>query len=262
MRSKQSLSGALRLLGLMQVSDYLRFLWFRRKNRKSNRLFRKEYPDVALPPDYLMYEAFKIDYARYYLNGQKTAAWLVGLVQKHKDLAGASVLDWGCGPARVIRHLPGLIEGGTFYATDYNRQSIAWCSANFTDIYFHSNDLMPGLVYEKEWFDLVYGISIFTHLSEEAHEAWLNELIRVLKPGGILFITLHGNSFLDKLTPTEKSMFEAGELIVRGRVQEGHRTFAAFHPTNWVRIWTLRLNVLEHIPGGPGEQDIWILQKS
>lgn len=251
----------LRKLGLLQFSDYLRFLWLRRKNRVANQAFRKQYPDVELPPDYLMYEAFQLDYERYYINGKKTAEWLIDLVQKHKNLQGASILDWGCGPARVIRHLPGLIQGGTFYGTDYNKQSIAWCSANFTDIYFHSNDLMPGLVYEKEWFDLVYGISIFTHLSQEAHEAWLNELIRVLKPGGILFITLHGNSFREKLTPPELQQFEADELVIRGQVTEGHRTFTAFHPENWVKIWTLSLNVLEHIPGQQGQQDVWILQK-
>lgn len=262
MSSKQSIARILRQLGLFQITDYLRFIWLRWKNRDLNKKFRKQYPDVALPPDYLMYEAFQLDYERYYINGKKTAEWLVGLVQKHKNLKGASILDWGCGPARVIRHLPGLIEDGSFYGTDYNRQSIAWCSANFTEIYFHSNDLMPGLIYEKEWFDLVYGISIFTHLSKMAHEAWLNELIRVLKPGGILFITLHGHSFREKLTSPEKLLFDAGELVLRGQVTEGHRTFTAFHPEKWVRIWTLSFTVLEHIPGGEGEQDVWILRKS
>lgn len=262
MNAKQSLSRVLRKLGLMQLTDYFRFLWLRNKNRSYNKAFRKQYPSVALPPDYLMYEAFQLDYERYYINGKKTAEWLVELIQKHKSLEGASMLDWGCGPARVVRHLPGLINGGTFYGTDYNRQSIAWCSNTFTDIYFHSNDLMPGLVYEKDLFDLVYGISIFTHLSREAHEAWLIELIRVLKPGGILFITLHGNAFCTKLTPQELLTYNSDDLVVRGQVTEGHRTFTAFHPEKWVRIWTLSLTVLEHIRGGEGEQDVWILRKS
>jgi SAM-dependent methyltransferase len=261
MSFKQNLSRILRRLGLLHVSDYLRFLWLRRKNRKHNLQFRRQYPEVSFPPDYLMYEAFQLDYERYYINGRKTAEWLVELAGRHKDLQGASILDWGCGPARVIRHMPSLIQNGSFYGTDYNRQSIAWCAANFTDIYFHSNDLMPGLVYEKEWFDLIYGISIFTHLSREAHEAWLNELIRVLKPGGIIFITLHGDSFREKLTPQEKVIFDSDELVIRGQVTEGHRTFTAFHPVKWVQIWTLRLTVAGHIPGGEGEQDVWILQK-
>jgi ubiquinone/menaquinone biosynthesis C-methylase UbiE len=261
MITKQSIARFLRVVGLMQVSDYFRYLWLRWKNKTHNREFRKLHPSVIFPPDYLMYESFQLDYERYYINGKKTAEWLISLVQRHKDLHGASVLDWGCGPARVVRHLPSLVEKGTFYGSDYNRDSISWCAANFTDINFHTNDLMPGLVYEKELFDLVYGISIFTHLSKEAHEAWLNELIRVLKPGGILFITLHGKSFREKLSPAEKLLFDSDELVLRGQVTEGHRTFTAFHPEKWVRIWTLGMTVLEHIPGGEGAQDVWILMK-
>ncbi len=261
MSAKQNISLFLRSTGLMKASDYLRFLWIRRKNRRDNLAFRREYPDVVLPPDYLMYESFMLDYSRYYLNGRKTAEWLVGLAGRHADLSGASVLDWGCGPARVVRHLPEFLPGAVLYGTDYNRQSIAWCSNTFSNIWFHTNDLMPGLVYEKDMFGLVYGISIFTHLSEEGHRAWLKELIRVLQPGGILFLTLHGSGFRDKLTAHEALDFDAGRLVVRGQVTEGHRTFAAFHPEPWVREWTTGLTTVEHIPGKGGEQDVWIFRK-
>jgi SAM-dependent methyltransferase len=261
MNAKQNLSLFLRRTGLMKTSDFLRFLWIRWRNRKANRTFRREHPEVVLPPDYLMYESFMLDYSRYYLNGKKTAEWLTGLVQQQKDLKGASILDWGCGPARVIRHLPGILPDAVLYGTDYNRRSIAWCSNTFSAIWFHTNDLMPGFVYEKEMFDLVYGISIFTHLSEEGHQAWLKELSRVLKPGGILFLTLHGSGFRDKLTPRELTDFDAGQLVVRGQVSEGHRTFAAFHPAAWVKAWSAGMTLAMHIPGGPGEQDVWMLRK-
>ena len=236
MTTKQSITQNLRRLGLLQISDFMRFIWLRRKNREHNLEFRKQHPDVALPPDYLMYEAFQLDYERYYVNGKKTAEWMASLVQNHKNLEGGSILDWGCGPARVIRHLPGFIKDGTFYGTDYNRESIAWCSANFTDIYFHSNDLMPGLIYNKEMFDLVYGISIFTHLSKEAHEAWLNELIRVLKPGGILFITVHGNSFREKLTPPEKLLFDAESNAKKEALRISNKTTEEVEKTKIVAM--------------------------
>jgi SAM-dependent methyltransferase len=50
----------------------------------------------------------------------------------------------------------------------------------------------PPLPFEDASFDLVYSISVFTHLDEEMQDAWLNELKRVLRPGGILIITVHG----------------------------------------------------------------------
>jgi SAM-dependent methyltransferase len=257
---KQEAARFLRDMRLLQVSDYFRFLLLKYENRKKNAEFRSRYPEVALPPDYMMYEAFQLDYERYYLNGQRTAEWLVGLVHPHMNMEGASILDWGCGPARVVRHLRNLIPEATYYGSDYNPQTIAWCSHTFSDIYFHSNDLMPGLVYEKGMFDLVYAISIFTHLSEEAHHAWLRELCRVLKPGGILMLTLHGAGFREKLTDKEKPQFDSDQLVIRGNVREGHRTFAAFHPEGWVRKWTEGLDIVQFIPGDEGTQDTWLFR--
>lgn len=246
----------------MQLSDKIRYQIHRIKMKNKNRTFLKENPGIVLPPDYLMYESFLLDYQRYYENGRKTAEWLIGLVKKHKSLKNADVLDWGCGPARVLRHMPSVLEeANSFSGTDYNKRTIEWCTANLSDIKFSGNELMPPLSYPGDSFDLIYGISIFTHLSEDAHKAWLGELVRVLKKDGILFLTLHGEGFLAKLSESEKRIFSSGKLVVRGQVTEGHRTYAAFQPPAYVRAWAKELEILEHIPG-QGEQDIWIFRKA
>ncbi len=255
---KSQISNLLRKLGLMQASDRLRFYFHRFGMRKKNRAFLKEHPGLILPPDYLMYESFLLDYMRYYDNGKKTAQWLIDLVQKHRKLNDTAILDWGCGPARVLRHLPELVpEAESYNGTDYNSKTISWCRENLHGISFADNSLMPPLLYPDASFDLIYGISIFTHLSEEAHLQWLKELIRVLRKGGILFLTLHGEGFLNKLSEQEKQIFQAGKLVIRGQVTEGHRTFAAFQPPEYVKEWTKELSLLEHIPGKQ-EQDVWI----
>nr|WP_321485654.1 hypothetical protein [uncultured Draconibacterium sp.] len=38
----------------------------------------------------------------------------------------------------------------------------------------------------------IHAISIFMHLSETMHYAWINELYRILKKDGILIFTTHG----------------------------------------------------------------------
>ena len=263
---KKLIKRTLRILGLMLLADKLRFEWMKIKNCRVNRSFKKSYPQVVLPPDYLMYESFQLDYSRYYLNGKKSAIWMLDLIKPFKNFSNADVLDWGCGPGRLIRHLPDLIpEGHSFTGTDYNEKSIEWCTKNLSGIKFDKNELMPPLNYETDSFDLAYGISIFTHLSEAAHTNWLQELHRILRPGGVLFLTLHGVAFLEKLEKSEQETFRNDQLVVRGQVKEGHRTFIAFHPPEFVKRWSSDFTLLNHIPGGlengQAAQDVWIFQK-
>jgi SAM-dependent methyltransferase len=246
----------------MQVSDRIRYFFHKIRMRKKNELFLLKNDGIKLPPDYLMYESFLLDYQRYYENGRKTAEWLINLVRKHQNLDNTAILDWGCGPARVLRHLPELApEAKSFNGTDYNAKTISWCAENLREINFSNNSLMPPLSYQNDSFDLIYGISIFTHLSEEAHVHWLEELIRVLRKGGILFLTLHGEGFYNKLSEQEKQVFKSGKLVVRGQVKEGHRTFAAFQASEYVKKWTGELQLLEHLPGN-NEQDVWVFKKA
>lgn len=153
------------------------------------------------------------------------------------------------------------------YGTDYNQKSIEWCSGNLPGITFNKNNLTAGLPWVENYFDVIYGISIFTHLSKPLHFDWYNELTRVLKPGGIFLFTTQGKNFKAKLVGQELEQFERGELVVRGNVTEGHRTFSAFHPTQFIKQLIGDDKVLEHIerlPSGNGwlPQDVWIIRKS
>lgn len=117
--------------------------------------------------------------------------------------------------------------------------------------------------------DIIYGLSIFTHLSEKSHYDWGGELKRISKPGGILFLTTQGNNFKVKLNSSELTKFNDGQIVVRGEVKEGHRTFSAFHPPAFIKqlFHSLDLEILEHIERKPPEsngwlpQDIWIIRK-
>lgn len=184
-------------------------------------------------------------------------------------LENLKILDWGCGPGRIIRHLPEIIGNGCiFYGTDYNEKSINWCNTNIRNANFNLNTIEAKLPYEENSFDIIYGISIFTHLSEEMHYAWTGELLRVLKPGGIMFQTLHGDNFLVKLTESEKCRYNKGQIIIRRNVKEGHRTFTAYHPISFVEKLFSKAKIIEHIVVDrenekvAPQQDIWIIRKN
>jgi len=265
--NKGKISNLLRKLKLMHFTDRVRYIIQSRKNKQANKTFLIENPEVKLPPNYLMYESFQINYQKYMEGGREVAKWVVDSLANHSSIAKVTILDWGCGPGRVIRHMPDLLgEGSKVYGTDYNSKSITWCRDNLPNIDFNLNTLEPKLPYEDGTFDFIYGISIFTHLSEEMHYKWTAELSRVLKQNGLLFLTTQGDNFKSIMTPEEIAKYEKGELVVRGNVVEGHRTYSAFQPDSFMR--SLFANdkveevIIQDVKGGKATpQDAWIVRK-
>ena len=246
--TKTFVSTLLRNLGFIRLFDKVRFYITYARTYSLRRQFFKENPNIKLPPAYYIYETFNLNYYSFYNSSKDTAKWLVSFFERYTKLQDINILDWGCGPGRVIRHLPDLTdETCQFHGTDYNRRYIEWCNKNIEGVTFSSNKLTPPLSYEDNFFEIVYGISIFTHLSERMHWAWFDELVRVIKPGGILIITLQGLVFRAKLTDTEKREFDRGNLVNRSKTKEGHRTFSAFHPSSFVQELVKNHEVLEHV---------------
>lgn len=258
---------AVRRLGLSHPLDLARYRWHRCRMRGANAAFRREHPDFALPPDYLLYESFRIDYGAYYRTGRAGAEWVAEHFQPHLSTPTPRLLDWGCGPGRILRHLPAVFgEGGDYHGADPNARSVAWCREQLAGVSVHQSQHAPPLPFPNEHFDGLYGISIFTHLSGPAHAAWFAELMRVLRPGGLALLTTHGPAYRVKLTAAERDRFEAGEWVIRGKATEGHRVFTAYHPPDrFRRLAQRQAAVLSYQAGRPVtwgiEQDVWLLRK-
>lgn len=263
---KKTILKALRFFGLLKAIDKTRYYLLYITAYKENKAFSGSNPSLKFPPPYYMYETYGLDYYGYYVKGGETAKWLISLIAKYKPLRDLNILDWGCGPARIIRHFPSLTDFScTYYGTDYNEDYISWCSDHIPGIRFSSNKIVPPLSFEDGFFDVIYGISIFTHLSEENHYKWFNELMRVLKTGGILILTLAGKAMRSRLFENEIKRFSDGELVVRSNTKEGHRTYVAFQPESFIRKLVGEHEVLEFIEGeiidGLARQDKWIIRK-
>lgn len=161
---KAQISKVLRNLGLIKVADRIRYYFHLARTRKSRNLFIEKYPKVVLPPPYFLYETFGLNYFSYYEDGRDTAEWLINYFSEYKKLENINILDWGCGPARIIRHLPSLV-GSTCncYGSDYNPQYIEWCTKNIPDVSFSTNRLEPPLLYlfSKNYFVQKYEINLY-----------------------------------------------------------------------------------------------------
>ncbi len=186
---------------------------------------------VPLPPRRLMVRVAGTADADWFLRSGRAA---YDAIAAHVPLAEIdSVLDFGCGCGRVTRYwadFAGTVSGG-----DVSGKAIEWCRANMPFAHFELNRLEPPLAFADESFDLVYALSVFTHLTDELQLAWRDELRRVLRPGGRLILTTHGRSYLPRLDADERARFQRGELVVRWGDLPGTNLCSAYHPEPYLR---------------------------
>jgi SAM-dependent methyltransferase len=105
-------------------------------------------------------------------------------------LSEASVLDFGCGWGRLTRFLARDVEPGRLFGCDPAPQILDVCAQARVPAILARSEFVPERVPFNERFDLVFAFSVFTHLSESAHEASLRALHRALRPGAILVVTV------------------------------------------------------------------------
>jgi SAM-dependent methyltransferase len=216
---------------------------------------------VPLPPRRLMVRVAGTADADWFLRSGRAG---YDAIAAHVSLDEiASVLDFGCGCGRVTRYF--RKHEGEVAGSDVNRDAVAWCRANLPFGNFELNGLAPPLVFADASFDLVYALSVFTHLTADLQLAWRDELRRVLRPGGRLLVTTHGRSYLPRLDDEERSRFARGELVVRWGEVAGSNLCSAYHPEPYLRDtfadgFTFLELEAEGARGNP-TQDLVLLQK-
>jgi SAM-dependent methyltransferase len=176
-----------------------------------------------------------------------------------------SILDFGCGCGRVVRHWATL--DARVAGSDVSAEAVAWCRANLPFARFATNGLSPPVAFDSSSFDLAYALSVVTHLPEAEQHAWLDELARVVRVGGLLLLTTHGERYLERLDEDERRRFRAGELVVRWAEAPGTNLCTTFHPASWVREQLLPhgFEELEFVPEGAAgnpHQDLFVLRRA
>jgi SAM-dependent methyltransferase len=118
-----------------------------------------------------------------------------------------TILEFGCGSSRVLRHFR-VVADLELTGADANPKPLDWNRRNLPGIKFQQNGLEPPLSFVDASFDVIYALSVFTHIPLELQRSWLQELGRVLRPGGYLLCTVHGNSYANQLNAHDHERLE------------------------------------------------------
>ena len=142
-----------------------------------------------------------------------------GLLETHAGLTPASkTLEIGCGCGRNAFALAGLLENGNYTGMDIERVSLAEAKKSEllhrkrfsfdlldvrNDAYnpqgtFTAAELV--LPYQDRAFDVVFMVSVFTHMLTDEVKNYARQIARVLKPGGRCLFTAY---LLDGRATTE-----------------------------------------------------------
>ena len=117
------------------------------------------------------------------------------------SLTERRVLDFGCGSGRVLRHFLREADTGEFLGCDLHEPSIEWVKRNLSPpIDAYALDGRPRLPHPDDHFDLIYAISVFTHIADGWSE-WLLEIHRTLKPDGLFIATFLGPATWAEVAP-------------------------------------------------------------
>jgi SAM-dependent methyltransferase len=252
------------------LAEWLDRLLFRAAlfgNRNKNNRYRQQDPQALLPGDYFLYETYQLDYQKFIEDGALAAREIIEWTKPWVSVPDPRILDWGCGVARIVRHLPALLPGAALYGCDINEKMIEWDKANHPGIAFTAINNFTPIPYAESFFDLVYGLSIFTHINASKQADWIAELSRIIKPGGLLLITTQGSYYEKKLLQREKNILKETGVYTQDYSKQGHRMMSTYNKAEHFKtLFAADFSLLEFHAGETdrgktGGQDLWIWGK-
>jgi len=210
----------------------------------------------------------------FFLEGYSTFVKLRKALNEYaqRDIADfSSILDWGCGCGRVGRYF-GRLPGIRYTGIDIDADNISWCKEHLPFGTYERVPLHPPTKLKGADFNLLFGISIFTHLKEKEQFEWLAELSRLAAPGAFVLMTIHGEvaaaraglRLFRKYRKSHGFMDFGSDPSLKGYIDDEDYYRSTFHTHDYIRSeWSKYFDIIAIIPGYIGNnQDLVVMRKN
>ena len=163
------------------------------------RKFWESHPVAAAA---IPYPLGSVEYLRYYdqLREANESPEFSQRLHEYENFKNRLVLDVGCGNGYVLSKY--AQEGAEVYGVDITHTALALCTQRFALLGSHGHFTLGNaeeLPFAEGTFDCVCSMGVLHHTPSPARS--VEEIFRVLKPGGRLIVMLyHRNSALYRLT--------------------------------------------------------------
>jgi len=222
-----------------------------------------------LPPTRLRIRISDGKSQKYFQIGATVHTQLKLHIEKYRSLEEFErVLDWGCGCGRVTQRMLASVSADRLYGCDIDPSAIKWMQKTMKGSSFVKIDPYPPTPYKDGFFDLIYGISVFTHLDEETQFKWLAELHRIVSKDGIVAVSTHADRGAT-CPDLQKALHADGIADMPGpkahffrRYLEDEYYRLTKHQKDYVlREWSRYFEILEFIENGIGRQDLVVMRR-
>lgn len=252
-------------IGASSVLNELHFRFQQSRHYFGNRQFKKKYKRFVFPEDRALFNTFQLNYQRYFEDGLLAAKELIEWSQIQPS-DHPVILDWGTGTGRIIRHVPALLPNTVCYGADLDASGIDWCKKNIDAVFFDTiTDIY--LPHPSQYFNAVWGISVFTHIPSHETAHWLAELQRIMKDNAIAILTTHGSNYYHQLNAAQLSHLKAGGAFTINYKEKGHRLMTTYHEAEDFGTMLKTGFQVEQFwegkthPHKMGGQDCWVIKK-
>jgi ubiquinone/menaquinone biosynthesis C-methylase UbiE len=228
----------------------------------------------------------------HYHGDEHAAWWLNGREDMQRILSAAEHLgiqtnnlkyfELGCASGRVVRHFAHQTDA-EIWCADINLRHTEWIRRFLpSHIKAFNNTAFPCLPMESNSIDIASAFSVFTHI-DDLELMWIAELARVIRPGGMAYITVQTENTWEKyksgwikdvLMPLAAVIpdYEINLQTFENPLPEEKTVFwwqtrtiynsTVFHTTDYLRReWARFFHIVEIIPNGSTYQDVVVLQK-
>jgi SAM-dependent methyltransferase len=220
--------------------------------------------DLPLPPTVLIERVGAVEdpVGQYLVIAEHQRQVLEHYLPDDWSWAGKTFVDWGAGAGRLVRLF--AEHECRVIAVDIDEPSIEWINAHLPGVQGITVD-GPSLPLESGSVDLVTGLSVMTHITDEWAE-WLLEIRRVLRPGGLAIFTQIGRLTGPLLLGERWDEDRVGMLVLRYGEPWTHGGPDVVHSAWWIREhWGRAFDVLsvedDPITPEPGQHQYVVMSK-
>jgi SAM-dependent methyltransferase len=187
-----------------------------------------------------------VAFSEYERISQSQRVFIESMLPGDWSWSGKRVLDFGCGVGRTLRQFAAEAEDAEFWGCDIHEPSVTWVREHLCPPFrvFRCEE-EPRLPQADGYFDLIYAMSVYTHIVDR-WAGWLLEHRRVLAGNGLLLVSFLGEGMIEPIAGEPWDERRIGMNVLGPGVSFDRGGPNVFHSPWWLRArWGRAFDIVE-----------------